>query len=285
MIPEPQLKVVQTPYGRTVVKIIPAPNVINLRKRGSLIATRWLASSPYAKYQEIADEMNREYLRKLAEYSQQLKKWKMEMEDYTATQIKQLQQKYEDMLKEQIKSYATTYSDLLYMKLVNSGLSAEKAKEVVLDFLTRSYVPFSRATDIVVNLEKKYAPKITPQPTPTVSSGGGGGSSRRRRSSGGSRRRRSSYSGSTSIADINKAAESASNTSYKEVPTTKPNVTAVVDESGKISCYHDYNRGISIPVTIPTTPSTAFSSLQRDIQRQRMLPWKETVYMVNYNFG
>jgi len=300
MIPEPQIQIMQTqtPYGRRTVRIIRAPNVINLQKRGTLIATRWLASSPYAKYQEITDEMNREYLRKLGEYARQMQRWKMEMENYTTSQIKQLRQKYDEMLKEQLRTIATTYSDLLYMRLINLGINPNKAREIVLDFLTRSYVPMAQATEILSNLEKRYKPKVqTTQPsTPSYSSG----SSRRVSHSS----HVSSvkpiyqdivYSGSTppslatspeiKMQQINEVAERVSSTKYKEIPTTKPNVTAVVDESGKITCYHDYNRGISIPVTIPTTPSTTFSSLQRDIQRQRMVPWNETVYVTNYSFG
>jgi len=251
-IPQIQVMETQTPRGKRVVKIIRAPNVINLQKRGTLIATRWLASSPYAKYQEIMNEMNREYLRKLAEYSQQMKRWKMEMENYTATQIKQLKQKYDEMLKERLREYAKLNADLLFVQMVNSGVNTSKAKEIVLDFLTRSYVPFSEASDIVVRLEEKYKPKITPPaPSPTSSYSGGGGG-------GGSRRKTSTSSGSTytpttpstptdissKIEKVNEAAEKASSTGYREVPTNVPGVTAVVDESGNITGYHDYVRGV-----------------------------------------
>jgi len=251
MIPEPQLKVVQTPYGRTVVKIIPAPNVINLRKRGSLIATRWLASSPYAKYQEIMDEMNREYLRKLGEYVRQMQRWKMEMENYTTSQIKQMKQRYDEMLRKQLRTMASSYSDLLYAKLINSGIDPNKAKEIVLDFLTRSYVPIAQATDILNNLEKRYKPKITQisqPPTPSYSGGGGGGSRRRKTSTSSG----STYTPTTStptdisskIEKVNEAAEKASKTNYKEISTNVSGVYAIVDKNGNIIGYDDTNRGI-----------------------------------------
>ena len=247
---------VQTPYGVKEIKIIKSPHVINYQRRAGIIAAKWLAMSPYAKYQELLDQAQREYLAKIKELQLNFQRQLSQMRFQTYNEFLAWKRDMLNQLEQANKERAQQAAEMLFYKLIENGVPEIEAREVVLQYLmnVKPLAKFSNdeinaiASQLYENYMKNKKPEKTQvsqvtQPQQTTVSLSSGRSSRRHRTS------------------KREVGHSKSESSY--FPTT-PSIVEIRGTSGRVIGYHDNIRKMSYMVP----PSTKSQKEERKVSEK-----------------